>query len=226
MADVDRRVAQDVHAREAAGHEVEPALLVVQAGGDVVDAVKAQAIGPPAQERQPVGRPGDAEDPAVEHAGQEDRELTRRRRGLEQVRREHDRRGLERRQQRVEAVEHEALLLDEHDALGAAVEQIGDEVRRQRVAQLLLLIAEAKAGAVVEAEGVEPDELVRLARRVEATVDLVGEQREERDLRVVLAEAPRKQPRVGQVWLGDDRRGGGAHHAVGVGRSAVTIAAA
>lgn len=87
-----------------------------------------------------------------------------------------------------------------------------EKVGRRCVAERLLRVAEAQPLGGLDAQLVEADELVGLARRLEETVHLVREQDEEENLCVMLAKRLRDDAREGERALGDDSGGRAGEH--------------
>ena len=207
VGDVVSRVAQHLHAREQAWHEVDPLLVDEETARDVDHALLFDATVPPVEKAAGLVRSRDADEPEVVGAGLQDLQLAGMAVVLDrliEVRRQHHVALGERRADLNQRRGHQDVGVEVEEPLRAEVEQPAQERRLDRGVELEDRVAEREGREVVDAEVLRLDQLEGLRLRVEPTFDEIDQGDEEAALGVVLAKATREDPGERQVVLRDD----------------------
>src|SRR6266852_9527216 len=205
---VEAGIANHLDVVEERGHEVQPALLEMDAPRHLVATVLEQPLPPPGQERPRGGSRAHPQEAHIVDAGLRDVELALDAllspEGLQQVGRENDGAPAQQLEHRGELADHETFLLQKGRAGKPSLQQVRQQVRSGRVHQLLPRVVEAEAREIRYAEIGEAQDLERLGGGIEVPVDLVREEHEERSLGMITSERVREHAREREKALGHD----------------------
>jgi hypothetical protein len=213
---VEAGIADHFDIVEERGHEVQPALLEMDAARHLVATVLEQPLSPPGQERPRGGCRAHPQETHIVDAGLQDVELALDSllspQGLQQVGRENDGAPTQQLERGGELADHETFLLQERRAGKSLLQEVRQQIRGGRVHQLLPRVVEAEAREIRNAEIGEAQDLERLRGGIEVPIGLVREEHEERSLGMVAAERVHEHAREREGALGHDGRPRHLHH--------------